>query len=103
MITAILSKFKLYFFALIGAVMAGLALWGKLMANKAEKYEQKAKDKTREAESATELANTHSELAQAQQQARTERNETIKERTNEQPPSGLDFNRNRLHKDRDKD
>ena len=98
-----LTKIKLYLFAAIGAVMAGLALWGKAMSNKAEKYEQKAKEKTREAESATELANTHSELAQAQQQARTERNELIKERTNEKPAPGVDFNRNRLHKDRDKD
>lgn len=103
MITAMLSKFKVWFFAGIGIVMACLALWGKLMANKAEKYEQKAKKAEKKAEDATELSNQQSALSEAQQQAREKHNELIKERTNEQPDPGVDFNRNRVHEDRNKD
>lgn len=79
------TNIKLYFFAAMGAVMAGLVVWGKAMSNKAEKYEQKAKEKTREAESATEISNTYSELNRVDKKAGERKNEVLKNRDTSKP------------------
>lgn len=97
-----LTKLKLYVFALIGTVMAGLALWGKAMSNKAEKYEQKAKQAGKKAEDATELANQQSALTKAQHDAREKTNEQLK-KAGETTGTGRDFSRDRMHDHRNKD
>lgn len=97
-----LNKIKLYLFAAIGAVMAGLALWGKAMSNKAEKYRQKAKQAEEKAEDATELANQQSALTKAQHDARKKTNEALKN-AGKTTGTGRDFSRDRMHDHRNKD
>ena len=56
-----------------------------------------------QAESAVNRADTQTDLGRAKHQAEVLQNEALKERTTEQPPAGLDFNRDRMHDDRDKE
>lgn len=91
-----ITKLKAWLFGAAAVIVGALAFWGKVMQRKADKYEQKASQARKEADDAIELSRTHSDLSEAQHQAEVLKNESLKNRTKEQPPAGLDFNRNRM-------
>ena len=56
-----------------------------------------------QAATADKRADTQTDLGRAQHHAEVLKNEALKNRPTEQPPAGLDFNRNRMRPDTNKD
>lgn len=80
-------------FAAIAGVLGFAAKHYKSQRDDARFETEKAKQ---QADTATQRANVQTELGRAQHQAEVLKNEALKNRTTEQPPAGLDFNRNRM-------